>query len=266
VPAFGEPQWFDRCLESLQAQTSASDILVTTSTPNAYLASIAERRRIPIVVNPVSAGIASDWNFALEQIDSEWVSLAHQDDWYAADYVASCVSALDGVPDAILAFTDATEVLAGPAGAAGLAEMTSELTNTRVKRAICALAFLTSRSIHSTLRRRLLLSFGNPIPCPSVMINRRRLPRFRFPDGWRSNLDWRAWCTLAEEPGAFVYVSRRLVHRTLHADAATTRALADRAREDALMFRVLWPAPVAAVLNRLYAPSRSPYRVLRNER
>jgi hypothetical protein len=33
-----------------------------------------------------------------------------------------------------------------------------------------------------------------------------------------------------------------------------------------LMFRVLWPAPVAAVLNRLYAPSRSPYRVLRNER
>jgi glycosyltransferase involved in cell wall biosynthesis len=257
VPAFGEPRWFDRCLESLQAQTSASDILVTTSTPNAYLASIAGRRRIPIIVNPVAAGIASDWNFALDQIDSEWVSLAHQDDWYATDYVASCVRALDGVPDAILAFTDATEVLAGTTG---------ELTNTRVKRAICAVAFLTSRAIHSTLRRRLLLSFGNPIPCPSVMINRRRLAQFRFPDGWRSNLDWRAWCTLAGEPGAFVYIPRRLVHRTLHTDAATTRALADRAREDALMFRELWPAPVAAVLNWLYAPSRSPYQALRNER
>jgi glycosyltransferase involved in cell wall biosynthesis len=257
VPAFGEPRWLDRCLESLQAQTSASDILVTTSTPSAYLASIAERRRIPIVVNPIAAGIASDWNFALDQGGSEWVSLAHQDDWYATDYVASCVSALDGVPNAILAFTDATEVVAGT---------TTELTNTRVKRALCALAFLTSRSIHSTLRRRLLLSFGNPIPCPSVMINRRRLPRFRFPGGWQSNLDWRAWCTLAEEPGAFVYIPRRLVHRTLHTDAATTRALADRAREDALMFRELWPAPVAAVLNRLYAPSRRPYRVLRNER
>jgi len=263
VPAFGEPRWLDRCLVSLQAQTSASDILVTTSTPNAYLASIAERHRIPIVVNPVAAGIASDWNFALDQSDSEWVSLAHQDDWYAADYVASCVSALNCVPNAILAFTDATEILEG---LAGVAETTGELTNTRVKRAICALAFLKRRSIHSTLRRRLLLSFGNPIPCPSVMINRRRLPRFRFPDGWRSNLDWRAWCTLAEEPGAFVYIPRRLVHRTLHADAATTRALADRAREDALMFRELWPAPVAAVLNRLYAPSRSPYRLLRDER
>jgi hypothetical protein len=257
VPACGEPRWLDRCLESLQRQTEASDILITTSTPNPYLASLAERRQIPLVVNPVAAGIASDWNFALVQRDSEWVSLAHQDDWYAPDYVASCLSALDDVPNAILAFTDATEVVAGT---------TRTLRNTRVKRAICALAFLTRRSIDSTPRRRLLLSFGNPIPCPSVMINRRRLPHFRFPDGWRSNLDWRAWCTLAEAPGAFVYVPRPLVHRTLHPDAATTRGLADRAREDALMFRALWPAPVAAVLNRLYAPSRSPYRMLRNER
>ena len=88
----------------------------------------------------------------------------------------------------------------------------------------------------------------------------------RFPDGWKSNLDWSAWFALAQQPGAFVYVARRLVHRTMHLNAETTRALADRAREDALMFRMLWPAPIAAALNLLYSPSRHLYATMRQER
>jgi hypothetical protein len=32
------------------------------------------------------------------------------------------------------------------------------------------------------------------------------------------------------------------------------------------MFRTLWPAPIAAALNRLYAPSRHLYVTLRRER
>jgi hypothetical protein len=241
----------------------ASDILITTSTPSPYLRSIGERRQVPVVVNKIAAGIVSDWNFAFAQARSEWVSLAHQDDWYERDYVEACRDALAGVRNATLLYTDATEEIEGRTG---------ELLNTRVKRAISGLTFLTfltfltGRSIDAPWRKRLLLSFGNPIPCPSVMINKRLLPAFTFPEGWKSNLDWRAWFTLARQPGAFVYVSRRLVHRTLHVDGATTRALADRALEDARMFKELWPAPVAAALNRLYAPSRSPYRILRQER
>jgi hypothetical protein len=98
------------------------------------------------------------------------------------------------------------------------------------------------------------------------MINRDEAGDFRFPEGWRSNLDWRAWCDLAERRGSFVYLASRLVHRTMHRDAETTRALADRAIEDARMFRELWPAPVAAALNVLYAPSRHLYAALRQPR
>jgi glycosyltransferase involved in cell wall biosynthesis len=257
VPAFGEPRWLDRCVDSLLGQTAPTQVLITTSTPNAYLSAVAERRHVPLIVNAVAAGITSDWNFALAQARSEWVSLAHQDDWYEADYVESSLNAVKTVPTAILLFTDATETVEGRAG---------ELLNTRVKRAISNLAFLTSRAIEAPWRKRLLLSFGNPIPCPSVMLSRRVLPAFRFPDGWKSNLDWRAWCTLAREPGAFVYVSRRLVHRTLHLESTTTRGLNDREQEDARMFRELWPGPVAAALSRLYAPSRSPYQILRQDR
>src|SRR5205085_2667951 len=66
VPAYGQPAWLERCVESLQAQTTVRPrIVITTSTPSAWLQEIASRRGVPLEVNPVSAGIASDWNFAL---------------------------------------------------------------------------------------------------------------------------------------------------------------------------------------------------------
>jgi hypothetical protein len=154
----------------------------------------------------------------------------------------------------ILVFTDAVETLEGEPAL---------VVNARVKRALRAAAFLTSDSIESRFRRKLLLAFGNPIPCPAVMLNRRLLGSFSFEAGWRSNLDWRAWITLAKRPGAFVYVARPLVHRTLHRHAATTRELEARAREDDRMFREIWPAPIAAALSRIYSVSRRPYSALR---
>ena len=83
IPTFGEPPWLERCLASLLDQTSRSTILVTTSTPNRYVRDIARRHGVPVIVNQVSEGIASDWNFAYLQAASDWVTLAHQDDTYA---------------------------------------------------------------------------------------------------------------------------------------------------------------------------------------
>jgi len=258
VPAFGEPPWLERCVASIQRQTVRSSMLITTSTPNSHVQSVAERLRVPLVVNPRAQGIASDWNFALAQARTQWVTLAHQDDWYEQDYTEACLDAVTpNAGGAILVFTGATETLDGRGGT---------LLNTRVKRAISGSVFGPTESITSSWRKRLLLSFGNPIPCPSAMINLSAAADFRFPDGWKSNLDWSAWYELAQRPGAFVYVARRLVHRTMHAGAETTNALADRAREDARMFRMLWPAPIAVALNLLYSPSRHLYSALRGER
>ena len=257
VPAFGEPRWLERCVLSLQRQTVLSAIVITTSTPNSHIASVAQQCGVPLVVNPRAAGIASDWNFALDQAETGWVTLAHQDDWYEPGYVEACLAAAATITRPSLVFTSATETVDGD---------TRTLLNTRVKRMISGSVFLGGRSIDAAWRKRLLLSFGNPIPCPSVMINRDEAPDFRFPEGWKSNLDWRAWCELAGKPGPFVYIAKPLVHRTMHRDAETTRALADRAIEDARMFRELWPAPIAAALNFLYAPSRHLYATLRQER
>ena len=251
VPAHGRPEWLSRCLESLQAQTRRSPIVVATSTPNDMLTETAARYGVPLIVNPVSAGIAADWNFALGRVHHGWVTLAHQDDWYAPTYTERCLAAASQARDSVLVFTAASEVKQGT---------DTEVRNTRVKRLLCAVAFAGQPAVRSSFRKRLLLSFGNPIPCPAVMINRSAAPEFTFAQGWKSNLDWVAWLDLARRPGAFVYVRTPLVHRRVHDVAATVTFLTARAAEDARVLRSLWPAPLASILTSLYGAGREQVR------
>lgn len=237
-------------MHSLQAQTVRSSILVATSTPNRHIEAIARRHGVPVAVNPVSAGIASDWNFAYEQAHSDWVTLAHQDDTYSPEYTERCLAAAARAADPILLFTAAHESFE-PDGPLAL--------NARFKRVIAGSAFLGRTAIAGRFRKRLLLSLGNPVPCSSVMLHKGRIPDFRFQEGWKSNLDWRAWIELSEHPGALVYLREPLVQRMLHAGSATTRHLAARAREDARIFEALWPRPIARALSALFAASRWPY-------
>ena len=252
VPVFENPQWLDRCLRSLRAQTIRSVIRITTSTPSVELSRLAASHGIPVLENPVHAGIGADWNFALRQVTTDWVSLAHQDDEYASDYVARCLAAADTASDVTLVFTAANE----------LYEDDTPSLNSTLKRTICRLAFPAGNTIQSRFRKRLLLSFGNPIPCPSVMLHKSAIPDFQFEEDWKSNLDWIAWIRLADRPGTFVYVADALVKRRVHADAATARWMTERAIEDDRVLRELWPLPISWLLSRVCALGRYQYRSL----
>ena len=109
VPAFGRPPWLAQCLESLQQQTVRSRIVIATSTPNDHIAGIARRFDVAVRINPVAAGIGADWNFALAAADTRWVTLAHQDDWYAPTYTERCLMAAGESVASLLVFSSALE-------------------------------------------------------------------------------------------------------------------------------------------------------------
>ena len=109
VPVYGKPAWLDRCLESLRTQTTPSTILITTPTPSAYLDEVARRWGVAIEVNPVCGGIGADWNYALSRAVTPWVTLAHQDDWYAPTYLECCLETAARTRAATLIFTAAAE-------------------------------------------------------------------------------------------------------------------------------------------------------------
>jgi glycosyltransferase involved in cell wall biosynthesis len=252
VPVFGRPQWLPQLLDSLQRQTCPSPILIATSTPTPELTAIAARHGVDVRVNPAARGIAADWNFALAQTSADWVTLAHQDDWYAPSYVERCLDAAARARAPRLVFTSARERHEGPSSGGGAAHHV-------IKRALCEMAFWGAPAIASPWRKRLLLSFGDPIPCPSVMIHRAAMPDFRFPDGWRTALDWVAWLDVAQRPGAFVYVRDPLVEWRVHPSSATHAEAGARAVEDRRVLERLWPSVVASVIDRAYAAGRRRY-------
>jgi hypothetical protein len=234
-------------VESLREQSGdASEILLATSTPSAELDAFARRHALALHINPLRIDIATDWNFALSAVQTQLVTLAHQDDFFSSSYVARLSSALRRHVNGVLAFCDYSEHT--PLGARPIN------VNLRIKRALRQLTFGRRECIADTRDKVRLLSLGNPICCPSVMFNRSLLDSFRFPAGFESNLDWVAWLQLAQQPGGFVYVREQLVSKGVHAGSETTATIASRAREheDRVIFDALWPKPVAAALACLY--------------
>jgi glycosyltransferase involved in cell wall biosynthesis len=247
IPVYRAAPHLTALVESLRAQTGTSrEILLATSTPSAELAAIAGRFALPLHINPQHIDIAADWNFAVAIAKTDLVTLAHQDDVFAPDYVGQLTSALQRHPAALLAFCDYSEHTAHGARPVNI--------NLCIKRALRRRAFGARECITEARDKIRLLSLGNPICSPSVMFNRRAMGEFHFPSGFKTNLDWMAWLELARRPGGFVYVRECLVSKGIHDKSETTATIANRAREreDRSIFEALWPRPVAAALATLY--------------
>ena len=247
IPVYRAAPQLAALIDSLRAQTATgSEILLASSTPSAELAAFAKRSALPLHVNPQRIDIAADWNFALEAAQTAFVTLAHQDDLYAPDYVTKLASALSRHPGALFAFCDYSEHTPRGARATNI--------NLRIKRALRRWAFGARECLNQPSDKMRLLSFGNPICCPSVMLNRMTLADFHYPSGFQTNLDWMAWLDLARRPGGFVYVRERLISKGVHDGSETTATIANRAREreDRILFDAFWPRPVAAALATLY--------------
>lgn len=247
VPAYGDSLFLAQCIASLQAQRGpASAIAVATSTPSPAIERVARDAGVALRVSPVRASIGADWNFALGCATAPFVTLAHQDDLFRDDYVERMRTAIAPVPDVLMAFSDFDEI--DPSGPRPM------YANLRVKRFLVRRAFSGSAAIARREDKRRLLAWGNPIGCPSVVLNRVRIPAFRFDEAMGSNLDWEAWLRLADERGSFVHVGEPLVTRRIHPASETTSLIADarRVAEDRAMFRRLWPAPVAEAIAAVY--------------
>ena len=113
VCAYKESVYLEKCIRSLLAQRVRGKILIATSTPNAYIDQIARRYEIPIYVNPVSNGIAGDWNYAYSKADTPLVTIAHQDDIYDKGYLESVLKAVNKVKKPILIHTMYYEIEMG---------------------------------------------------------------------------------------------------------------------------------------------------------
>ena len=246
ICAYQESPHLEECIRSVTHQSVTCNVLMTTSTPNAWIRRMAWKHQIPLQVRIGGPqGIAEDWNFALSCASTPLVTIAHQDDVYGKHYTEEIVRAANRCPRPLILFTD-------------YAELRGERTVT-ANRLLCVkrfmLAPLTVRPLWSSVAvRRAILALGSAICCPSVTLVRPNIEEPVFENNMKSNIDWQAWEKISVREGQFAYIARPMMKHRIHPQSETSRLLSQdgRKEEDLMMYRKFWPEKAARLIGHFY--------------
>lgn len=253
VLVYKESPYLEECLKSLFAQKEKSKIILCTSTYSQFIEKIAKKYKLEIFINKHS-GIANDWNFALRQAKTPFVTLAHQDDIYLPEYTQEILKLMINQKDSLIGFSDYWEKVER----ANFSFIRKNSLNFFVKRMILFFNFFPFKKLLFSQKNKVnLLAFGSPIPCPSVMYNLKSIGDFSFDAQYKINMDWRAWYDLAHKKGSFIRSEKSLLTHRIHIDSATTAGIInnDRQNEDKKMFHLFWPREIVNILYKLYSLS-----------
>ncbi len=248
ICAYKESEYLEKCIKSLENQTVLSEIIMVTHTPSDFLKNIAEKHNIPLYINEGEGGITQDWNFALSKVKTKYATVTHQDDVYEPKYAESMMRYMSESEKPIIAFSDYGEIRNG--------KKTLDVRMLKIKR-FMLIPLIPKFSRGNRFIRRRVLSFGDPICCPSVCFNLERVGQPIFRNHFRSCEDWEAWEMLSRLKGDFIYINKPLMFHRIHEESATTAIINDNARaeENLEMYRKFWPKPIAKLINRFYNKS-----------
>ena len=246
ICAYGESEFLEACILSLRAQTIRSKIICYSSTPLDSIRQLCQTYEIPFYTKE-GGGIGTDWNNALSFVDSQYVTIAHQDDYYEPTYLEAVLQKIEQSKDVLIAYTDYFEEKNG----------VKILANKNLKIKTFMLKVLNIMPASHFWRNR-VLALGNPISCPAVTYNLARIKEFRFDEKMRVSLDWYAWYKISEYKGRFAFISEKLMCHRIHEESETTKTISDntRTKEDLYMYQLFWPKWIAKLINRAYIKSQ----------
>ncbi|MCI9138189.1 MAG: glycosyltransferase family 2 protein [Lachnospiraceae bacterium] len=248
--AYGECEYLECTIHSLLLQNKKSTIIIVTSTPNQHIKSVSSKYNLPLYIRKGENDIAKDWNYAFHKATTKLVTICHQDDIYSAYYTEEVVRWVNKNRNVLIVFSNYWERINE--------KKRKENCLIKIKKImLIPLKYLRGRP--NMLMRRVILSLGNPICCPSVTYVKENLPKKIFKSGFKSNLDWDAWERISMYDGNFIYIPEKLIEHRIHTNSTTSILIAnkERTKEDLCMFCRFWPKFLAKILNRLYHVSET---------
>lgn len=254
VLAYNESPYLEDCINSVLNQSIKTNVVIATSTPNSFIKNMAKKYKLKILTHQEGLGIAEDFNFAYECVNTELVTIAHQDDIYERDYVKNVLENFKKFQDTIILFTDYYEI-----------RDKEKVTNSKIKKIKKILLFFLKYKAWSRFKfvKRSALRLGNAICCPTVTFCKKNITIDKlFTSHFISNMDWLAWERLSKLKGRFIYIHQELVGHRIHEDAATSKIIHDgkRTNEDYEMFLKFWPKPIAKIINKVYKNNEKVYQ------
>lgn len=244
IAAYKESPYLEELIRSLLAQTVKSKIMISTGTPNDFISDMAKKYDLPLFVNtnPDAHTISGDFSFALQCANTDYVTIAHQDDVYEPDYAEEILKKAQGRAPIII-FSEYYEIRNGEKVHKNRLLRVKEIMNISFR------IFPKSKFV-----RKRVLSFGCSICCPAVTYPKRIYKDFKFSSSVVECVDWEAWLRLAPLKGEFLCIHKHLMGHRVHEGSTTTQTIADNSRynEELAIFKRLWPDWFANMLIKKY--------------
>lgn len=252
ICAYKESEYLEECILSLKNQTLKTNILIATSTPNDYIQNLAEKYKIPVYVRDGKSDIRDDWNFAYNSAQTEWVTIAHQDDRYNERYAEELQQKVENIRDAIAFVSDYIPLKNGVIGPRDL--------NSKIRRFLRQ-PLKNNEMARSAFWKKAILSLGNSICCPAVTYNKNKLGASFFTSDLKFNIDWDTFLKFAYMDGTFAYVDRPLVYYRVHDGATSKEFIVNNKRiaDDMTMFEKFWPKWMVKVIMIFYKKAYDTY-------
>lgn len=246
ICAYGDSPYLEECIQSLLHQSLQSKIILYTSTPSPLIEQLCQQYHIPWYTSQ-GGGIGKDWNAALSFVETEYATIAHQDDYYHKDYARCIFESSQKYQDSLLLYSDYVEEKAG--------KKIKRTLNLKIKNLMLR---VLSVFPNSPFWRKRVLAFGNAICCPAVTYHLARLKGFRFDESLKGNLDWVAWYQIADYKGRFTFINQELMCHRIHEGSETSKTIEDNTRtiEDFETLRLFWPTWFAKFLMKFYIKSQ----------
>ena len=246
VLAYKESPYLEECVRSVLNQKYKSDVVVATSTPNAYIEGIAKKYNLEVFVRPKKdrgQGAASDFNYALTVAKTKLATIVNHDEVYDYEYSSEVVKYYESHKDTSIIFTKYYDIKDNKAVYASL--------NFTIKSLLLVPLNISKKNVFI---KRLSLRFGNPVGCPATTFVQGHYEQPVFAPDLTVAFDYWAWEKLSRQPYAFGYIKKPLMGHRIHPGSITSGALNDntRTREDILVFSKFWPKPIAVLLAKVY--------------
>lgn len=249
--AYKESEYLEDCVKSLLEQTVKSEIIVCTSTANEHIKSISEKYGLELRIRNGKSDIQDDWNFAVSQATTPWVTVAHQDDLYAQTYVEVFLKKIEENDDGIMFFSDYRPLH----GTSTKPDLNSTIK--KILRVPMNFKVLSNKRFF----KKLILAFGNSINCPSVAYNVARIQGDVFTSELKFGLDWETFFKFADSEGRFLYYNKPLTYYRIHDEATSKEFIVNnkRVEEDIYMFNKFWPGFITKIIMIFYKKAYDAY-------
>ena len=202
ILAYQESDDLEECIKSVLKQSIKSNVVVATSTPNDYIMDLASSYSLGVMVNEKESNKGSDYNFALQTIDSELITIAHQDDLYNRNYTKEILKKYKENKDATIFFTNNYEIK----GDKKIVNSKKLLYRRRFLLPLKYKIFQKSKFFKKrSLRREKFICTS------SITFVKKNISENLFPTNLIYDNDWVALDNLADSNAKFVFIDQKLV-------------------------------------------------------